>query len=146
MDMAPRLLERRELANGVTLEFWDESRKVAGDRWYVGIRAVMPVPLWDHQRDDISPDVMELIRTEVGDHLCFQLREGKNFVAEDEVDSVREEFKRVFIRNSLPYLSRPDFPSRFVSRKVREVADKMGQGKEYLEKLLDGLRRPVPAR
>jgi hypothetical protein len=144
MDMAPRLLERRALPNGLVLEFWDESWRVAGDRWYVGIRAVVPVPLWDHQGDDISPDVMEFIRTEVGDYLCFQLREGKNFVAEDEVDSVREEFKSVFLRNSLPYLSRPDFPSRFVSRKVREVADKIGQGKDYLEKLLDGLRRPVP--
>jgi hypothetical protein len=144
MDMAPRLLERRGLPNGLTLEFWDESRRVAGDRWYVGVRAVVPVPLRGHYCGDISPEVMEFIRTEVGDHLCFQLREGKNFVAESEVDSVREEFKRVFLRNSLPYLSRPDFPSRFVSRKVREVADKIGQGKDYLEKLLDGLRRPVP--
>jgi hypothetical protein len=142
--MARRLVERRELPNGVTLEFWDESRKVAGGRWYVGIRAVVPIRLSDHQSDDIAPEVMELLRTEVGDHLCFQLSEGKNFVPEDEVDSVREEFKTVFLRNSLSYLSRPDFPSRFVSRKVREVADKMGQGKEYLDKLLDGLRRPVP--
>jgi len=142
--MAPRLLERRDLPNGVTLEFWDESRKVAGDRWYVGIRAVVPIPLSNHQVDDIAPEVMELIRTEVGDHLCFQLREGKNFVAEADVDSVREEFKTVFLRNSLSYLSRPDFPSRFVSRKVREVADKMARGKQYLDKLLDGLRRPVP--
>ena len=142
--MAPRLMERRELPNGVTLEFWDESRRVAGDLWFVGVRAVVPVPLSDHQVNHISPEVMEFIRTEVGEHLCFQLREGKNFVAEGEVESLRDEFKRVFLRNSLPYLSRPDFPSRFLSRKIREVADKMGLGKEYLDKFLDGLRRPVP--
>jgi len=142
--MAPRLLERRELPNGVALEFWDESRRVAGDRWYVGVRVVVPVPLSEHQLDHISPEVMELIRTEVGEHLCFQLKEEKNFVVEGEVDSVREEFKRVFLRNSLPYLCRRDFPSRFLSRKIREVADKMGLGKEYLDKFLDGLRRPVP--
>ena len=142
--MAARLLERRELPNGVTLELWDESRRVAGDRWYVGVRAVVPVPLSEHQLDHIAPEVVELIRTEVGEHLCFQLKEEKNFVVEGEVDSVREEFKRVFLRNSLPYLSRPDFPSRFLSRKIREVADKMGLGKEYLDKFLDGLRRPVP--
>jgi hypothetical protein len=140
--MAPRLMERRELPNGVTLEFWDESRRVVGDRWYVGIRAVVPIRLSDHQVDHIAPEVMEFVRTKAGDHLCFQLKEGKNFVAEDEVDSVREEFKRLVLRNSLPYLSRPDFPSRFVSHKLREAADKMKQGREYVDKLLDGLRRP----
>jgi hypothetical protein len=142
--MAPRLMERRELPNGVTLEFWDESRRVAGDRWYVGVRAVVPIRLSDHQVDHIAPEVMEFVRTKTGDHLCFQLKEGKNFVADDEVDSVREEFKRLVLRNSLPYLSRPDFPSRFVSRKLREAADKMKQGREYVDKLLDGLRRPDP--
>ena len=110
----------------------------------MGVRAVVPVPLSDHQVDHISPEVMDFIRTEVGEHLCFQLREGKNLVAEGEVDSLRDEFKRVFLRNSLPYLSRPDFPSRFLSRKVKEVAEKMGLGKEYLEKFLEGLRRPFP--
>lgn len=142
--MAPRLMERRELPNGVTLEFWDESRRVVGDRWYVGVRAVVPVPLSDHQVDHIAPEVMEFIRTEVGEHLCFQLKEEKNFVAEAEVDSLTEEFKRVFLGNSLPYLSRPDFPSRFVSRKLREAAEKMKQGREYVDKFLDGLRRPAP--
>ena len=128
----------------MTLEFWDESRRVVGDRWYVGVRAVVPVPLSDHQVDHVAPEVVEVIRNEVGENLCFQLREEKNFVAEAEVDAQREEFKRVFLTNSLPYLSRPDFPSRFVSRKVREVGEKMGQGKEYIDKLLDGLRRPIP--
>ncbi|HYR03101.1 MAG TPA: hypothetical protein VES58_07130 [Syntrophobacteria bacterium] len=142
--MAPRLMERRELPNGVTLEFWDESRKVVGDRWYVGVRAVVPVPLLDHQVDHVAPEVVEVVRTEVGENLCFQLREQKNFVAEAEVDALREEFKRVFLSNSLPYLSRPDFPSRFVSSKLREAAEKMKQGKEYVEKFLNGLRRPAP--
>jgi hypothetical protein len=137
-------MERRGLANGVTLEFWDESRRVAVDRWYVGVRAVVPIRLADHAVDHLAPEVMELIRTRVGSHLHFQLKEGKNFVAEDEVDSVREEFKRLVLRNSLPYLSRPDFPSRFVNHKLREAADKMNQGREYVDKLLDGLRPPVP--
>jgi len=137
-------MERRELANGLTLEFWDESRKVVGDRWYVGVRAVVPVPLSDHQVDHVAPGVMEFIRDAVGDHLFFQVREEKNFVAEAEVDALREEFKRVFISNSLPYLSRPDFPSRFVSGKLKDAADKLKQGKEYVDKFLDGLRRPAP--
>ena len=137
-------MERRELANGLTLEFWDESRKVVGDRWYVGVRAVVPVPLPGHQIDHATPEVMEFLRDAVGAYICFQLREEKNFVAEAEVDAFREEFKRVFLSNSLPYLSRPDFPSRFVSHKLREAADKLKQGMEYANKFVDGLRRPGP--
>jgi hypothetical protein len=87
---------------------------------------------------------MELIRSAVGEHICFQLRGEKNFVAEGDVDSLREELKRVFLTNSLPYLSRPDFPSRFASRKIREAAEKMKQGREYVDRFLDGLRRPAP--
>jgi hypothetical protein len=142
MDMAPRLMERRELPNGITLEFWDESRRVTGDRWYVGVRAVVPVPLSDQRVDHVAPEVIEFIRTRAGDHLCFQFREERNFVAEGEVDSLREEFKRLVLRNSLPYLSRPDFPARFLSQKLREAAEKMKQGMEYADKFVAGLRGP----
>lgn len=140
--MTPRLLERRELPNGLALELWDESRKVAGDRWYVAVWAVVPVPLAEHQLDDVSPKVNDFIRREVGDHLYYQHREERHFVAEAEVGSLREELKHLFLTNSLSYLSRPDFPCRFVGRQVREVADKIECGKEYLERLVAALRRP----
>jgi hypothetical protein len=36
---APRLLERHALENGLTLEFWDYSRPLVGDRWFVRLEA-----------------------------------------------------------------------------------------------------------
>jgi hypothetical protein len=144
--MEPRLLARRELPNGLFLEFWDESRKLAGDRWYVAVRAVVPVPLSEHSPEDVPAAVMELILREVGEHLCFQLREERNFIADTDADAVRKDLQGVFVKNSLPYLSRPDFPSRFVARKVWEVAEKMGWGDEHLQRLLAGLRRPLSRR
>ncbi|HYA01993.1 MAG TPA: hypothetical protein VEI04_02635 [Syntrophobacteria bacterium] len=140
--MGLRLLERRELSNGLSLEFWDESRRLTGGRWYVAVRAVVPVPLSEHFPQGISSAVMEFILTEVGDDLCFQLREERNFIAKADMAATREELKEVFIKNSLSYLCRADFPSRFVSRKVREVAEKMDWGSEHLQRLLDRLRRP----
>jgi hypothetical protein len=56
--------------------------------------------------------------------------------------ATREELKAVFVKNSLSYLCRPDFPCRFVSRKVQEVAEQMDWGSEHLKRLLDRLRRP----
>lgn len=69
--MTKKFLERKELSNGLVLEFWDESRKLAGDRWYVGIRAVVPVPVDQYPPENISLEVIQLIRSEVGDHIYF---------------------------------------------------------------------------
>jgi hypothetical protein len=144
--MAPRLLARRALPNGLFLEFWDESRKLTGDRWYVAVRAVVPVSLLEHSPKAVPAAVVELILREVGDHLCFQLREERNFIAETEVAALKEELQEVFVKNSLSYLSRPDFPSRFVTGKLWQVAEKMSWGDEHLQRLLDGLRRPFSCR
>lgn len=141
--MGRRLLERRRLPNGLLLEFWDESRKLAGDRWHLAVRAVVPIPLSEHPVEGIPSTVIDLILREVGDHLCFQLKEERNFIVETEVATLREELKEVFVKNCLSYLSHPAFPSRSLSRKVREVAEKMGWGNEHLQRLLDGLRRPA---
>lgn len=64
--MTKRLVERRKLLNGLFLEFWDESRKLAGDRWYVGVRAAVPVPVPENPPEGISPDVIQLIQREKG--------------------------------------------------------------------------------
>jgi hypothetical protein len=140
--MEKTFLERQELPNGLFLEFWDESRKLAGDRWYVGIRAVVPVPVPEDPPHGISPEVIKLIYREVGDHICFQLKEERHFISEGELNSLKEQVKEVFLKNLLSYLSHPDFPNRFLIRKLKEVADKMPWGGEYLQKVLDQLRRP----
>jgi hypothetical protein len=144
--MAPRLLARSKLPNGLSLEFWDESRKLAGDRWYVAVRAVVPVPFAEYSPKAVPAAVMELILSEVGEDLCFQLMEERNFIVETEMEALRGELQEVLAKNVLSYLSRPDFPSRFVARKVWEVAEKMGWGQEHLQRLLDGLRRPFSRR
>jgi hypothetical protein len=141
--MRRRLLERRKLPNGLFLEFWDESRKLAGHRWYVAVCAVVPIPLSEHPLEGTASTVMDFILREVGDHLRFQLKEARNFIAEADVAALKEELKEVCIKNCLSYLSRPDFPPRFVARKVWEVAEKISWGDEHLQRLLDGLRRPA---
>jgi hypothetical protein len=142
--MTKRLLERRELPNGVDLEFWDGSRKLAGDRWYVCLRAVLPVPVPEVPPEGVSPAVIQLLREEVGDHLCFQVKEERYFVPENEVDALRDQLKERLLEHSLPYLSRPDFPRRFLMRKLQEVDDTRPRGRDYLERLFAELRRPAP--
>jgi hypothetical protein len=140
--MTKWLVERRALPNGLFLEFWDESRKLAGDRWYVSIRAVVPVTVPEAPPQGIPPEVIQLIRKEVGDKICFQLKEERHFISEGAVSFHREQLKEILLENSLSYLSHPELPNRFLTRKLKEVADKMHWGKDYLQKVLDQLRGP----
>jgi hypothetical protein len=40
-------LSRHLLSNGLTLEIWDRSRPVAGDRWLVVLEGTVKVPVND---------------------------------------------------------------------------------------------------
>ena len=42
---SPRLLDRHTLDNGLTLELWDQSRPLVGDRRFVCLVARMAIPV-----------------------------------------------------------------------------------------------------
>lgn len=140
--MARELLERRQLRNGLWLWFWDESRPVAGDRWYVGVRATVAVPLPKEPQDGIPQEVLQLLKQRVGGHVYYQLLEERNFVPEGQVSATRKELKEVFLQNVFPYLSHSDFGRRFLISTAKEVKDDMALGEDYLEQSLEGLRIP----
>jgi len=43
--MKQALIKTIELGNGLMLEFYDISRKLAGDWWYVGVIARIDIPI-----------------------------------------------------------------------------------------------------
>ena len=45
--MEQTFIKSIELNNGLKLDFYDISRKLAGDRWYVGVIARTGIPLTD---------------------------------------------------------------------------------------------------
>lgn len=104
---------------------------------------MVPIPVPQGPQENISLKVIQLIRSEVGDHIYFHHKNEKHFVAESEVNSIREHLKELFNENSLSHLSHPDFPKRFLARKLVEVADKMHMGGGYLQRVLDQLRGPI---
>lgn len=138
-----RLVEKVHLSNGLALEFWDESRRVAGDRWYVGVRAIVGIP-W---RPDSPPhglaEAFRIMEQELGDELCFQRVMERHFIAEEEVPRVLAQLKELFIQNSMDYLSHPEFARRFVEKKATEIQKRIPWGREYVEKILCELRRPA---
>ncbi|MGQ9857421.1 MAG: hypothetical protein ACUVS3_01880 [Thermodesulfobacteriota bacterium] len=141
-----RLLEVMELPNGLKLEFWDESRAIAGDRWYVGLRAILAVGIPRQTRDLRIQEEMDFLRQNLGPEACFQRLMERHFVPREEVRGVIEEMKRVFLENSRDYLSKPGFAERFLLKKAAELREKRRWGPDYLQDALEKLRRPYPAR
>lgn len=102
------LVKKIPLANGQTLHILDASRKVAGDRWQVTLLARMRIPVE-------NPG----IRTALGEAVTFEVKKQRHFIDEQERQAVFDALLSAFETISLPYLSRPDFPRRYVEKEFR---------------------------
>jgi hypothetical protein len=76
--MEQTLIKTIELSNGLKLDFYDISRKLAGDRWYVGVIARIDIPLIDSllTNQHLSHYSVEEIRNALGKSVRFQQKMG----------------------------------------------------------------------
>lgn len=135
-----KLLEVIDLPNGLKLEFWDESRAVAGDRWYVALRAIVSIAIPEASQE--SAKGIDLLREALGREACYQHLMERHFISCEQVSSVLGEMRKSFLANSLGYLSRPEFPRRFLLSKALELEKKRAWGSQYAQKVIQELRRP----
>ena len=116
IDDTPTLFEAIELPNGLKLEAWDLSRKIAGDRFKITLLIRIEVDLdrdFTPQNDEERAIAREL-RAELGDTLTFEFRADRNFIAAERKESELLELFDVFKEDSLSYLASPRFAHRFV--------------------------------
>ena len=76
-----KMLSRHSLANGLTLELWDHSRPVAGDRWFVCLAARIAIPV---RAEALPPELQAhaaRVSAALGEELIFSRREERNFIA-----------------------------------------------------------------
>ena len=122
IEMDKKLLKTKTLENGVKLDIYDISRKLAGDRWLVACVAKMEIPL-----DDIisnSPDFSDMdhedIKKGLGNRFFYEQKRERNFIDEKDKEKVLNEICDSFVENQLKYLSHPDFSKRFIIKKYNE--------------------------
>jgi hypothetical protein len=120
--MEEQPIEKIRLDNGLTLELYDCSRPVAGDRWMVSFVARMEVELKrEFFESPRKPDVsFEEIREAVGDKTHYHHEKTRNFIGEAEKDEIFKGLKERFLDANLVYLSSPDFPLKLILRQYRE--------------------------
>ena len=119
--MAEQAVETVALANGLTLELYDRSRPVAGDRWLVCFMARIVVPVEPRFFDEKSAGIsLDAVRESVGSHALYVREKKSNFVDAKEKNKEFEKLKGDFLKTSLGYLSHPGFPAKMVLRAYQD--------------------------
>ena len=117
---SPRLLARHPLDNGLTLELWDHSRLVAGDRWFVCLSARINVPV----RTETLPPELKAHAAQVvgalGEEIIFSHREERNFIAASEAPGLLKDMQDRIQTLASGYYGHADFAARFIRKKFAE--------------------------
>jgi len=121
--MEEKLVEIIKLENGLTLEFYDASRPLAGDRWIVSMVASIEVGLTpEHFRGQNSAEMLlEDIGAAIGDKTVYRYEKIRNFISEAEKDKVFNGLKERFLDANLRYLSSHEFPRKLILKKYQEA-------------------------
>jgi hypothetical protein len=119
--MKQTLIKTIELRNGLKLYFYDISRKLAGDRWYVGVIARIDIPLIDSllTNQHLSPYSVEEIRNTLGESVRFQQKRERHYIDERKKDCLLNDLMDSFIERTLNYLSLPDFPGKYILKEFQ---------------------------
>ena len=115
-----------DLKNGLTLEFYDISRKLAGDRWYVGLIAQIDIPVngVSIKSDSLLPYSIEEIRNGLGEKIRFEQKQERHFIDEKEKNQLLDSMMESFIKISNSYLSHPNFPEKFLLKEYKKYLER----------------------
>ena len=124
--MKEKLIKTMELKNGMTLNFYDASRPIAGDSWLISLIVRMEIPVVEALINDEgkSMDSVGEIKKVLGEKVLFEQKRDRIFVGESEKQTVFEEVYNFFIDSVLGYLSNKAFPKRYVLKKYREKVER----------------------
>ncbi len=120
--MDEKLIKKIELNNGLTLEFIDVSRKVAGDRYRVSLKTRVAVAVearWFPEDDPAQPGLADIIK-KVGSTVEFEQKKERNFVDEKALSAVLEDIIAVAEDYGVRYLGHPDFPRKLILKRYHD--------------------------
>jgi hypothetical protein len=117
----PRLIARHVLDNGLTLEFWDHSRPLAGDRWFVNLEARIAIPV----RAETLPAGLQaqavLVVEALGEEINFSQQEARNFIAASEAPGLFQAMQDRLLALAPAYFGHADFAARCIRKKFAEL-------------------------
>jgi hypothetical protein len=119
--MRGKMIKSVDLKNNLKLKFFDISRKLAGDRWYVGITARIDIPLTDSLLNEklLSPYSVEEVRNALGETIRFEQKRDRHYIDEQKKDELLNDVMDSFLKSSVSYLLHPDFAAKYVLKEYK---------------------------
>ena len=118
--MNDKLIKTILLGNGLILEIYDHSRKVAGDRWFVKLVAKVDISIDYLTGNARGSSKLKLPIDELKKYfdacIRYEQKRERNFISEKEKDNVFNNLLTLYLTSSQTYLSHPDFPIRYTTR------------------------------
>ncbi|MGB5984666.1 MAG: hypothetical protein WBG37_05120 [Desulfobacterales bacterium] len=120
------LLEQIPLGPQLTLELYDCSRLLAGDRWKVILEARLEVALhpalWEGSH---PPEPTRGAMTDIlGETQRFVQRRERIFVSAQEREALMKGFVAGIKNDLVPYLKHPAFVKRFLEKQYRKAKER----------------------
>ena len=124
--MKEKLIETMDLENGMQLNFYDASRKIAGDRWLISLIVRMEIPITEVLIKDPgqSTERVNEIANVLGKNVLFEQKRERNFIDDTKKTEVFKELYDSFVNSTFVYLSNKAFPRKYITKKFREAVEK----------------------
>ena len=124
--MEEKLIKTMDLENGMQLNFYDASRKLAGDRWLISLVVRMEIPVTEVLTKDPAHSVESVneIVSVLGENVLFEQIRKRNFIDETRKAEMFKELYDTFVNSTFVYLSNEAFPGKYITRKYREAVEK----------------------
>jgi hypothetical protein len=119
--MTETALFRQNLTNGLTLEFFDRSRPMAGDRWQVILEVRLPIPV---TAATLPPDLRnraDEVIAALSQEIFFTKQEIRHFIDIREIPAVLQKIQTRLWEGLKNYVSHPDFAGLYIRKKFAEL-------------------------
>ena len=103
-------MSRHPLKNGLTLEFWDYSRPIAGDCWFVLLEVRIAIPI---KLDTLPPELQgqaDRVKETLGDEIILSQKTERNFIAALEAPKILQALQASFLDMAPRYFGIPILP------------------------------------
>lgn len=124
--MTEKIIETITLENNLELKIIDESRIIAGDRWYIRLDAIIDIDLMniDFEKKDDGKWTRAELGAVYGETIQYRHSQEKHFADEKDKKDIISEFTDNLKQNIIPYLSKPTFARKFALSRYSEIKKK----------------------
>jgi hypothetical protein len=113
------LIETTKLPNGLRLTFMDSSRRIAADTIKVELTFQVKIEVLESFFTS-SDDYLKVINA-LGNELTYEHKMERSFVNDKDEESVRAELLDTFKKNSMNYLSSPNFAKKMALSQLKNI-------------------------